>query len=258
MVNHCSCVILGAGNVASAFAPALHAAGVKIEQIYSRTEAHSRALANAIDGAQSINSLDQVKRNADLYFVALSDNAVAATAEALAGTGGLWLHTSGAVPASALSPASDRFGVLYPLQTFTRGVDVELKNVPLFIEASTPPVLNEIKELAYKLSTHVSEADSAQRLRLHAAAVFACNFANRLWSYADDILRRGGEDITALKPLLEETLRKAMTVTPAQAQTGPARRGDTATMQRHHTVLTPHEQRLYDILSADITAAYSH
>ncbi|MDE5821307.1 MAG: DUF2520 domain-containing protein [Paramuribaculum sp.] len=249
-------VILGAGNVASALAPALDAAGYSIRQVFSRDIQNAVTLAETLGSAEPVDSLDAVVGDAEFYIVSLTDKAIAEIAGQLKGTGGLWMHTSGGIPANELAPASGDYGVLYPLQTFSKGRPVDFADVPVFIEANTPGNLKRIRKIAEKISKIVSEADSNKRLRLHAAAVFACNFVNYLWSNADAILAEGGESLEVLYPLIKETLAKAIAISPYAAQTGPARRGDSAVTERHVTVMTPRQATLYRLLAQEIADTY--
>lgn len=253
-------VIIGSGNVASALAPALESAGIGISQIWSRDIAHAVRLAETL-GSDPLptDDLSQIRPGEDLYLVSVADDAIRPIAESLNGFGGLWAHTSGSVPAAALAPITGSYGVFYPLQTFTRGIAVDMAEVPLYIEGSTPTVEHFLLDLARKISRRVSVADSARRRRLHAAAVFACNFVNYMWSVADDILREEGDDISVLFPLIEETMRKMeATADPASVQTGPARRDDRSVMEGHLHLLPPEQAELYRIISSKITNRYHH
>lgn len=256
MTGRSGCVVLGSGNVASALAPALERAGVRVRQVYSRTIDNARALADSLAGAEAVDCLDNVCRDAALYLVSLTDSAIGPVAEAMTGTGGLWCHTSGGIGVDVLACASDDYGVFYPLQTFSKGRAVDMRQVPMFIEGVNRKAREELMELARRLSGRVFEADSQMRLRLHAAAVFACNFVNFMWTNADDILRAGGSDLSVLEPLIRETLAKAMAMSPREAQTGPARRGDTVVMQRHMAVMTPEQGEIYGFLTRSIIKEY--
>lgn len=249
-------VILGSGNVASTLAPVLDSAGYNVRQVFSHTFRNAQKLAAMLPQAVAVDSYDSIVRDAAFYVVSLTDTSIATAAEAMENTGGLWVHTSGGVPASVLSPASTEYGVLYPLQTFSKGRTINFSEVPLFIEGNSPETFAKIKSIAERISNYVSEADSAKRLRLHAAAVFACNFVNYLWSNADAILTAGGESLEVLYPLIKETLAKAMAISPYAAQTGPARRGDTAVTDRHATVMTPRQEKLYRIIAGEIADTY--
>lgn len=251
-------VLIGSGAVASALGPALERRGKVVwQQVYSPTLEHAQWLADELRQAHAVNSVEQVIPDADVYFVAVKDDAVASVAQQFPHNNAVWMHTSGGVAAETLSPLSSNYGVFYPLQTFSKGVDVSMDCVPMFVEGSNPATEQFIRSLAESITKNVSHADSELRKRLHCAAVFACNFTNHLWSVADNILRQQASlDITYLEPLLKETLRKAMTVAPALAQTGPARRGDTAVMERHKAMLSPEDAALYDYLSKRIMKQY--
>ena len=171
--------------------------------------------------------------------------------------GAVWLHTSGGVECRELAPLTENYGVFYPLQTFSKGRAVDLSEVPVFIEGATERTLAVARQLAESISPKVYEADGAARARLHAAAVFACNFANHLWAIADDVLRREtATDLSVLYPLLRETMSKAMTMQPGDAQTGPARRGDRGVIEKHKSLLTDDEAALYETLSQHIIDRY--
>lgn len=253
-------VIIGSGNVASALAPALETSGAAdVVAVFSPTPGHAAALASQLSHAEAVTDPARLPDDADIYLLAVNDDAIARLASSLRPVpSALWMHTSGGVDASALAPLSKRYGVFYPLQTFSKGVKVTMGEVPFFLEASNEADLALAREMALKVSPKVYNADGAVRARMHAAAVFGCNFVNHLWALADDILRREtGTDISVLEPLLRETLRKAMEVRPADAQTGPARRGDRGVIARHQKLLTPDEAQLYGILSDHILNYYN-
>ena len=251
-------VVIGSGNVASAVAPALEKAGaISVECVYSPTPGHAATLAEKLHGASAVSEVQDIPADAELYLLAVKDDAIAHLATVLKPNGAVWLHTSGGVDCSVLSSLTSDYGVFYPLQTFSKGVEVDLSVVPVFVEGSTSVALDVAKRLAHAISDNVHEADGATRCKLHAAAVFACNFTNHLWAEADDVLRReAGVDIHVLEPLLRETLRKAMLVRPADAQTGPAVRGDVNVMEKHAALLAGDEAEMYRYLSRHIMDYY--
>ncbi|MCM1522418.1 MAG: DUF2520 domain-containing protein [Muribaculaceae bacterium] len=259
MVSHRSglprIVAIGAGNVASHLIPAIEAAGVgEVAQVYSRTLRSANALASRLWNAQPIDSTDAIIKDADIYIVSLADNAVASVLSKLKPNNALWLHTSGSLPLSVLSGLSLKTGVFYPLQTFSKETRPEMSRIPLFIEGSTPGVEAQIREIGQKVFSRVVPADSDLRRKMHVAAVFACNFTNYLWTVADDLLRQSDLDLSVLHPLLEETLRKAETISggPAAGQTGPAMRGDEAVMKAHEAMLPENLADIYSRLSRAI------
>jgi predicted short-subunit dehydrogenase-like oxidoreductase (DUF2520 family) len=150
------------------------------------------------------------------------------------------------------------FGVLYPLQTFSQSIAVDLKNVPFCIEASDKVTLETIRQVASSVSDHVAEIDSDRRKILHLAAVFACNFSNEMFAIAGDILKDAELPFSLLHPLIVETARKATIDHPWNVQTGPARRSDLATIKTHEAMLenTADYKEIYSMLSNAISAHY--
>lgn len=246
-------VFIGAGNVASHLAPAIQESGAgKVVQIYSRTADSAEALAGKVGCSDIATHPSEVIADADVYIVSLVDDAVAKIAEQLPRNNALWLHTSGSLPMEVLSDLSPNYGVYYPLQTFSRSVSLDLSDVPVFIEGCTSEIEAEIRQLASKTFKKVYKADSELRRKMHVAAVFACNFTNYMWTVADDLLREDNLTLDVLKPLLEETLRKAVTARPADGQTGPAMRGDDRVMSKHMEMLPTDLADIYGTLSQAI------
>lgn len=248
-------VIIGSGNVASHLAPALERAGaLEVVAVYSPTPGHASDLTSKLKFAKAVVCREDVPDDADIYLLAVKDDAISELARTLRPVpGALWLHTSGGVAASVMSPLSDRVGVFYPLQTFSKGLDVDFTKLPIFIETARDDDRPMVENMARMLTPKVFWADGVTRRKLHAAAVFACNFANHMWAVADGILRReAGTDLSVLYPLLEETMRKAMSLRPSDAQTGPAVRGDHKVMEGHRALLTEDEAELYKIISQHI------
>ena len=248
-------VFLGAGNVASHLAPALEQSGVgQVCQVYSRTLASATSLCARLQSARPVNNASDIDTDADVYIVSLVDHAVGEALSSLPATrsDALWLHTSGSLPMETLAARSDAYGVFYPLQTFSKSVEVDMAQVPIFIEGNTPAVTERIRAMAEAVSGKVYYADGDLRRRMHIAAVFACNFTNYMFTVADDLLRADGLSLEVLHPLLGETVRKAMSGSPAAGQTGPAVRGDREVMERHASMLSPDHAVIYKMLSESI------
>lgn len=256
-----TCVMIGAGNVASSMAPALERSGrVRFTAVYSRSLERAGELAGNLAAAVPVADMDSIPVDADLYLVAVKDDAIGSIVSMAPRVrpGAVWAHTSGSVDAAVFAPVTSSYGVFYPLQTFSRGVSVDWRQIPVFVEGTDVRTLGMLRSLAGALSDRVYEADGAKRGKLHAAAVFACNFVNHLWAVADDILHReAGVDLSVLRPLIEETVRKSALVPPAQAQTGPAVRGDTGVMRLHMQMLSDRESALYKMLSQSIMDYYN-
>lgn len=197
----------------------------------------------------------------ELILLAVSDDAIPEVAEKIKklleaseinkNSGLTIAHTAGSVPISTLRGITKNFGVFYPLQTFSKNNALDYSEIPVFIEASNPETLNYLKKIAFLFSKNVREADSEARKTLHLASVFACNFTNALAGIAENILSESGIEFSALLPLMKQTVRKLETMTPSEAQTGPAVRGDRKVMEAHLRMLDskPELQHLYQTLS---------
>lgn len=250
-------VMVGAGRVASHLAPALHACGVQFIQVYSRTLASARLLANRI-GAEAVDTIDALCHDADCYLVSLTDDAlVQLTPHLMQGREqALWLHTAGSVTMQLFEGRAIHYGVIYPMQTFSKDVAVDFSSVSLFVEANDNETLQMLKQMASLLTPHVHEADSQQRKALHVAAVMSCNFVNHCYAMAQRWLERQGLPFEAMLPLIDETARKVHCLKPTEAQTGPAIRGDQCIIEAHLQLLTsaPQLQKLYRTLSESISA----
>lgn len=248
--------IIGAGNVATHLAIAL-AQSADMVQIVSRHDDTARRLAERVGPRCSHSgNIDDLMAEADFYIIAAHDDAIAEIAESTPDYPGIWAHTSGSVSAEVFSGKKSRFGVFYPLQTFSRELEVDVRKIPFFIEGNSDESALALRALALRIADNVMNADSERRRLLHVAAVFACNFANLMWMEADTLLRRDGLDIRFLMPLIETTLNKLHSLPPREAMTGPARRGDAEVIQRHETMLDGRTREIYSLLSDTILETY--
>ncbi len=233
-------VILGAGRVATHLLPALVRAGYRVEQVWSRTESSARLLAEPLDIPYT-EDLDAIVSDADVYIVCVADRALPLVAEkivSVAGKNPLYLHTAGSIGMELWQRCGAlRFGILYPLQTFSKERAVDMRGVSLFVEASDEKVMTCVESLACKLSEKVFHADSKCRARLHIAAVFACNFTNAMYGVAHRLLAEDDIPFDVLLPLIDETALKVHSLTPHEAQTGPAVREDEVVMNNHMQAL---------------------
>lgn len=246
-------VLLGSGRVATQLGRALQKAGEEIIQVYSPTQAHAAALANVLN-TNFTSDLADLRSDADLYLMSVKDDAIPTLVQNLSLKNKLLVHTSGSSPMALLEPASEHIGVFYPLQTFSFEKEVDFSSLPMLIESNDSESLNILKNLAAKLSNKVLEADSKQRMVLHVAAVFACNFSNHLFAIAQHLLAKQQLDFELLRPLIAETALKVQTNLPDEVQTGPAVRKDELTIQRHLDLLKDQAQfqEIYRLLSQSI------
>lgn len=224
-------VLIGRGNVASHLQVALENSG------------HQVCCVGGRDRTQPIPA------DADLYVIAVTDSAIAQVAAQIGDVGGLVVHTAGSVPMSVL-PQRNR-GVLYPLQTFTKGCPVDWQVVPLFVESDGD--LAFLREVAGCISSRVIEMDSQRRRYLHLAAVFCNNFANHMFRISEAILYQHDIPFDVMLPIIDETARKVHALSPSQAQTGPAVRWNEEVLAAHLGLLERDDlKQLYQIISQSI------
>ena len=245
-------VVVGSGNVAESLAQAIaEAEGLELVQVFARNEKRGRSVAELAHSEWSNSSLAK----ADLYLISVSDNAVDGCAKTLhIPKNSVIAHTAGCCPMEALAPHTHR-GVFYPFQTFSVGRKIDFTKGYIFVEGATDHALQTIERAARALTTKVLPADSAGRAVIHLSGVFACNFANAMYANAAEVLAKEGLPFDIVAPLIEETAKKAIeSKSPAQSQTGPARRGDSQTLDRHRAMLAekPLTKEIYDKISEDI------
>ena len=247
--------LIGAGNVATHLGKAWQQAGCTVVQVYSRTEQSASELATCL-GVPFVTSLDEVCTDADIYVVAVKDAVLQELIPALVKgrEAALFVHTAGSMPMAVWQGVAPRHGVLYPMQTFSKAREVDFASVSFFVEANHQADKEALKELAGALSPKVYEATSAQRAYLHMAAVFACNFANHMYTLSARLLEKNGLPFDAMLPLIDETARKVHGLHPHEAQTGPAIRGDENVMGKHLAMLAddPEVKEIYRIISNSI------
>lgn len=250
-------VIIGSGNVAEALAIAIANAEnstLKLTQIFGRNKQRIREIA-ALSRCSNYKSEPKDLASAELYILAVRDSAIAELGATLPfAEGAIVAHTAGSVPLEVLHKTSKlRRAVIYPMQTFTKGRSIDFKEVPLFIESDDPESLILVRFAAKALSNNVVKISSERRRTLHLGAVFACNFVNAMLAASTDILAKNDLPLTLYRPLIDETISKAMSsnLHPMQMQSGPAVRGDKETAERHIELLkeSPELIEVYKIIS---------
>ena len=246
-------VLIGSGNLAQHLIVALQEAvqfgnEIQLIQTYARKPENLIHLLNVDTITSNINEL----KEADLYIIAVSDNAISEIASRFLFSNRLVVHTSGAMSMDALG-SHNRKGVFYPLQTFTKGKKVNFQTIPICLEAENASDYKIIEKVAQAISTKVSNIDSQQRKALHLAAVFVNNFTNHLYQIGKEICEENQIPFEILQSLILETAQKITSISPEKAQTGPAIRNDSQTIAAHEQLLTNQQQlKLYKILTQSI------
>ena len=242
-------VIIGSGNVAQHLIKVMQiAANANLVQIFARNK---ESLLHLIDEDKITSDYNTIKE-ADVYIISVSDNAIAEVAENLPFKNLLVVHTSGSSELSVLD-AKNRKGVFYPLQTFSKSKEIDYSSIPLCLEAENETDLLLLEQLANTITQKSYRISSEQRKSLHVAAVFVCNFVNHMYTIGNQICEDNKVPFEILHPLIQETAQKILTLSPIEAQTGPALRNDTKTINKHLEFLQESNyQELYKLLTQSI------
>ena len=242
-------VIIGSGNVAQHLIKAFEKSNViKVVQAFSRNK---ETLSELLPPSKITSDYAELK-DVSLYIIAVSDNAVAEVSSKIPFANKLVLHTSGSIAIQDLDSKNIR-GAFYPVQTFSKAKNVDFKKIPICIETEQEAMYEVLETVACSISDLVYKITSEQRKALHVAAVFVNNFVNHLYQIGNEICNENQIDFEILKPLILETANKVMKLSPIQAQTGPAKRQDTQTINAHLNFLSDENQKeIYKILTKSI------
>ncbi len=246
-------IIIGTGNVATHLFDAFtHSSSVEVVQVYGRNKKSLHYFSKKTNTTTSLSRFAE----ADVYLLAISDDAIEDVSKAIPVTNKLVVHTSGGVDINRLD-SKHRRGVFYPLQSFTKGKKISFSTIPICIEAENPSDLIVLQNLGESISQTVVEINSNQRSKLHLAAVFVNNFVNYLYLAGEKITLENKLDFDLLKPLILETAQKITTLSPLEAQTGPAKRNDQKTIKKHvHLLTNSKHKELYQQLTQAIIDRY--
>jgi len=263
MINETKIVVVGAGNVGWHLSRALSGVEANVLQVYSRLEGRAKRLGDEIN-VDYITDLTEVNPDADLYILSVRDAAIEIVAEKIRKRldayfdkkiEPLVVHTSGATPTTVLQPFFKNYGVFYPLQTFSIDRPITFNTLPICVDAKRHSDVDLLFKLAQTLTPKVYRISNEERQILHVAAVIVNNFTNHLYTIANDILQQENIDFEILKPLIHETVNKIKQHPPATMQTGPAKRNDETTIQRHLNYLEKHPdyRKIYELITESIT-----
>jgi predicted short-subunit dehydrogenase-like oxidoreductase (DUF2520 family) len=246
-------IFIGSGSVATHLSLALKEKGITISQVYSRTQSNAELLAKKLDCPYTTEVYD-IKTDGDIYFYALQDTAFKRFIRDFDMPDAIHVHTAGSVSVSEFNGFAIKYGVFYPLQTFSKDKAVDFKEIPICIEASNTEIQQQLHEIAKLLSEKIYIITSEQRKKLHLAAVFACNFTNYMYDISSKLLEDSGILFEIIQPLIAETADKIKTLTPYDAQTGPAVRYDESIIKKHLYMLNKKTEykKIYKLLSKSI------
>jgi predicted short-subunit dehydrogenase-like oxidoreductase (DUF2520 family) len=231
--------LIGSGNIATVLGKKILESGHTIVQVYSRSAGHAKTLANLLS-AEAVGEIDD---NADMYIVAVADDALENISSWLKPVKGFIVHTAGSVPIDVLKNMSTNYGVLWPLQS-VRKETVKAPALPIVIDANNPWNKMKLKGFAQSFADSVAEANDEERRKLHLAAVITNNFSNYIFSLTEKYCVDEGIDFKLMIPLLTETVSRMQDHSPAELQTGPAIRNDMSTIEKHKELLRGYPELL--------------
>ncbi|MCX6269708.1 MAG: DUF2520 domain-containing protein [Bacteroidetes bacterium] len=245
--------IIGAGNLGTRLALVFHKVGHQINQICSRTPDKAYHLSRRVN-ASLISRVSELEPGSDLYLLCVPDRFIPILQSEWPLVDQLVCHTSGSTAMGILADYSANYGVFFPLQTFSYRKNVSFRKIPLCIEANTAENLELIRYLGSTISGDIRVIPSEDRQYIHMAAVIAGNFSNFMYVVAEEILREKGYYFDILRPLINETSRKALKISPSAGQTGPAVRNDQNIIGKHLSMLRddPEKREIYELISREI------
>jgi predicted short-subunit dehydrogenase-like oxidoreductase (DUF2520 family) len=262
--------VVGAGPAATALAGALRLSGVPVLGLWGRRPAAARA-AGAVAGVAAFSAAPpDLLLEADVLLVAVADASIGEVAAKLVGTGlvtakHVMLHCSGALSAAeAFGPTATKVGgvgTLHPLRAIAdpRAAMRAMKGTIFGVEGDERGKAHA-QALVTAMGGIALELDGRHMAAYHAAAAIASNYAVALLDAAAAVLARIGvapeQALSALVPLAQGAIanvaahEKQGLAALAVALTGPIRRGDDSTVERHLAALAgdPELAEIYRVL----------
>lgn len=252
--------IIGTGNVAGMLGKALYESGHEIKEVAGRRPEKVLALSKELGAKAVTEGISKINQFSTVYLIAVTDDSIEEVVESMPDVQGLVVHTSGSVSSRVIMTKFTKWGVFYPLQTFTPGRNLDFNKIPFVVSAATRSIEAQLKELAASVGSKAHLLGDEDRRHLHLAAVMVNNFGNHLLTLAGDYLKARHLDSKLLDALALETVNKAIATGAPNSQTGPAKRGDVGTIEQHIQMLRGQSQHqladLYEKFSECIQNYY--
>lgn len=242
-------LLIGSGNIATHLALNIDKEKYHIVQVFGRSKKNTESLAKKINSDWTID-VSKIEK-ADITIIAINDDSIKNILKSLPNNA--TVHTSGSTSIDVFKGHFEDYGVLYPLQTFNKDVDLNLKEVPFFIEANNQKFEKDLNELSNSFSNKTYLLDSHKRKQLHIAAVFSCNFSNHMFVIAKNLVEKENINYSVLLPLIKQTLSKLENLNPQNTQTGPAIRNDKLIINEHiNSIKEDNLKEIYSLISQNI------
>ena len=248
--------IVGTGNVTHHLSDVFVNNNIGITCFASRN--HDRAITLAAIRNSVASEISSISKDVDLIIIAVSDDAISDVVQKIPFGNYIVVHTSGSISIDVFKNRFEKYGVFYPLQSFSKSREVDFSEIPLLVEGNTEATTDSLYTLAKRISGRVEKMGSEKRGMLHLSAVIANNFVNFLAAKSYGFLEHNNIDGTLLQPLIKETIARLQTHHPNEMQTGPAKRNDKKTIEKHLKQLesNPKLQSLYRLISQQIIEQY--
>lgn len=251
--------LIGTGHLAYHLTEAFSGHEIKIHQIFNhRATKEAKTLAKKHQ-VKLVTDILKLSPQSDIFIICVTDESISSIAQQLKTIQpkGLVIHTSGSTDMNVLHQVSTHIGVFYPLQTFSKkDTSIDWKTITVLIESNHSKTTKTLKQLAQLIGSKAEVCDSRTRLKIHLAAVMVSNFTNALYVAANEYLSKAGFSKTfhLLKPLIHQTVQKLDSLSPLEAQTGPAKRNDQKIIQKHLKLLgaNKHTKEIYQLMTKTI------
>jgi predicted short-subunit dehydrogenase-like oxidoreductase (DUF2520 family) len=245
-------ILIGSGNTATVLGRKSVSAGHRIVQVYSRNRDHAKRLALLLN-SESISTTSAISKKADLMIITLSDDAILPFQQSIGDIKTPVVHTGAAIPLESIKNPGDMYGVLWPLQSLRKEIEV-IPPLTLLVDANKPEALELFMSFAHTIAEIVLEADDETRLKYHLAATLVNNFTNYLFAQAENFCKKENISFQVLQPLMEETVMRMRNFSPSETQTGAAIRNDLQTLDKHRKIIENHPDLIgfYELFTREI------
>lgn len=248
--------LIGTGNMAHFLVNKFQENGYTCKGIFGRNKQVANSLATIIQ-TTIFDKLSDIPDVYDACIIAVADNAIQGISQNLNLKKTVVIHTAGSVSLNVITQANR--AVLWTIFSIIKNDLPEQENIPVVCDSNNENSRQVVLKLANAISTNIEEAAFEKRQYMHLIAAIGNNFTNHLLSICEQLCKEKNISFDLFRPIIQQTFNRLATVTPYNAQTGAAKRGDEATIQKHLSLLQSHPlwQQVYEKFSASIKDMYN-
>jgi len=245
-------IIIGTGKMATFLCKTILKTSHELIAIVGRNAEKVNLLSQQFNCNGLVNAYNDLPK-ADLIIIAVNDASIEKVAISIVNTNAIVLHTAGAVSKDVLQTSSNKYGVLWPIQSI-HATTITNDGIPFVIDGNSEETIAIIQQFAESISSSITILNDEKRKKLHLAAVIVNNFTNHLYSLVDDFCKQEQISFDLLKAIIAETSEQIKYQHPRETQTGPAKRGDLQTIEKHVEILQnyPNIETIYRLMSDSI------